>query len=71
MPEMKSGSSYGCAFSVPNLWGPLKFCLAVQKRRCECNFYLAQKDTSVGWGTEAEVSDLNSLSRGNPVPNQF
>ena len=29
------------------------------------------KDTSVGCGTAAEVSDLNSLSHGNAVPNQF
>ena len=28
------------------------------------------KDTLVGCGTAAEVSDLNSLSCGNPVPNQ-
>ena len=27
------------------------------------------KDTSVGCGTAAEVSDLNSLSRRNAVPN--
>ena len=28
-------------------------------------------DTLVGCGTAAEVSDLNSLSCGNPVSNQF
>ena len=29
------------------------------------------KDTLVGCGTAAEGSDLNSLSCGNSVPNQF
>ena len=29
------------------------------------------KDTLVGCGTAAEVSDLNSLSCGNHMPNQF
>ena len=29
------------------------------------------KDTLVGCGTATEVSDLNSLSCGNSVPNQF
>ena len=58
--------------SVPNPRGPLKslFCSAVQAVGARVTFTWL-KDTLVGCGTAAEVSDLNSLSCGNPVPNQF
>ena len=46
------------------------FALLCRNGGCTCNFTWV-KDTLVGCGTAAEVSDLNSHSFGNAMPNQF
>ena len=55
---------------MPNPRGPLKSLCCAEAVGVRVTFTWL-KYTLVGCGTAAEVSDLNSLSCGNPMPNQF